>query len=62
MGHYEDDLMYIHNIVVEEGLQKKFDIQLQKMSLQKKHKFKSVKEKWDYALYRIKGGKSIEKC
>jgi|TARA_R110000824_G_scaffold266091_8_gene455108 hypothetical protein len=62
MGHYEDDIMYIHNIVVEEGLQKKFDIQLQKMSLQKKHKFKSVKEKWDYALYRIKGGKSIEKC
>ena len=60
MGHYEDDIMYIHNIVVEEGLQKKFDIQLQKMSLQKKHK--SVKEKWDYALYRIKGGKSIEKC
>jgi len=61
MGHYEDDIIYIHNIVVEEGLQNKFDIQLQKMSLQEKHRFKSVKEKWDYALYRIKGGKSIEK-
>ena len=50
MGHYEDDIMYIHNIVVEEGLQKKFDIQLQKMSLQKKHKFKSVKEKKLYII------------
>ena len=27
----------------------------------KKHKFKTVCEKWEYALYRIKGGKSLDK-
>ena len=53
--------MYIYQIVDEEGLKPLFDMQLKKMAGQKKHKYKSVKEKWDYALYRIKGGKSVEK-
>ena len=61
MGYYEDDIMYIYQIVDEEGLKPLFDIQFKKMAGQKKHKYKSVKEKWDYALYRIKGGKSVEK-
>lgn len=61
MGHYEDDLMYIHQIVTEEGLRKPFDKQLEKMANQHKHRYKTVKEKWDYALYRVKGGESLSK-
>jgi hypothetical protein len=29
------------------------------MKSQKKHKYKSVKDNWEYALYRVKGGNPI---
>lgn len=60
MGHYEDEIMEIHTQVVKEGLKKKFDNQLEKMLNQSKHKHKSIKEKWRYALYRIKGGPPLD--
>jgi len=60
MGYYEDDLMYIYQIVEKEGLRPLFDKQLEKMAYQDKHRYKTSKERWDYALYRIKGGESIK--
>ena len=61
MGHYEDELVEIYNEVVADGIKKEFDNQLEKMKQQPKHSHKSVKEKWGYALYRVKGGPSLDK-
>ena len=56
----EDTLYEIHTEVTQSGLRDKFDKQLKKMSKQPKHKWKTVCEKWEYALKRIKedNGKS----
>ena len=56
----EDTLYEIHTEVTQSGLKSKFDKQLKKMSTQPKHKWKTVCEKWEYALKRIKedNGKS----
>jgi len=54
----EDILMEIYSEVNKKGLKNKFDKQMIKMKSQDKHKFKTIAEKWEYALYRIKGGKS----
>tara|TARA_R110000751_G_scaffold11771_3_gene40921 strand:+ start:293 stop:481 length:189 start_codon:yes stop_codon:yes gene_type:complete len=61
MSYQEDQLIEIYNLIEKEGLREKFDTQILKMDDQKKHKFKTVCERWDYALYRIKGGVSKEK-
>jgi hypothetical protein len=58
MGHYEDTLVEVYYEVEEKGLKDEFHKQLYKMKFQKKHRHKSVRENWEYALYRIKGGKS----
>jgi hypothetical protein len=58
MSYQEDQLIEIYHIIEEEGLRSQFDAQCKKMKGQKKHKFKNVCEKWEYALYRIKGGPS----
>jgi|14BtaG_2_1085337.scaffolds.fasta_scaffold15759_3 ElaB/YqjD/DUF883 family membrane-anchored ribosome-binding protein len=50
----EDTLYAIHTEVTQSGLRDKFDKQLKKMSKQSKHKWKSVCEKWEYALKRVK--------
>ena len=56
----EDTLYEIHTEVTQSGLRDKFDKQLKKMLKQPKHKYKTVCEKWEYALKRIKedNGKS----
>ena len=54
----EDIIMEIYNEVDNRGMRKKFDNQIKKMKGQEKNKFKNVAEKWEYALYRIKGGES----
>ena len=59
MGHYEDAIMDIFLEIENMGLEEKFYQQLSKMKSQNKHKYKSVKDNWEYALYRVKGGKSI---
>ena len=56
MGYTEDILHEIYDEVCSCGLKEKFDAQLEKMKAQDKHRFKNVKERWEYALYRIKGG------
>ena len=37
MGYYEDDLMYIYQIVEKEGLRPLFDKQLEKMAYQEQY-------------------------
>ena len=55
MSSQTEDTMYeIHTEVTQSGLRDKFDKQLKKMSTQPKHKWKTVCEKWEYALKRIK--------
>jgi len=55
MSSQTEDTMYaIHTEVTQSGLKDKFDKQLQKMSKQNKWKWKTVCEKWEYALRRIK--------
>tara|TARA_R110001592_G_scaffold280361_1_gene547745 strand:- start:9421 stop:9600 length:180 start_codon:yes stop_codon:yes gene_type:complete len=58
MSHYEDELHTVYETVQKEGLKEKFDKQCKKMISQDKHKHKSMLEKWEYALYRVKGGES----
>jgi len=53
MGHYEDEFYEIYNNVRDKGLTEQFYAQLEKMSLQDKHKFKSPKEFWSYAYQRV---------
>tara|TARA_R110002012_G_scaffold143315_1_gene301519 strand:- start:421 stop:606 length:186 start_codon:yes stop_codon:yes gene_type:complete len=57
----EDRLTEVYYQVEKDGLRPIFDKQLKKMDGQSKHQYKGVAEKWEYALYRIKGGKSKEK-
>ena len=59
MGHYEDAIMDVFLEIKDKGLEEKFHEQLSKMKSQKKHKYKSVKDNWEYALYRVKGGNPI---
>tara|TARA_Y100000385_G_C12697694_1_gene469172 strand:+ start:179 stop:367 length:189 start_codon:yes stop_codon:yes gene_type:complete len=58
MSYAEDKLNEVFEEVKGLGVRKEFDAQLKKMSYQNKHKYKRVHEKWEYALYRIKGGMS----
>ena len=55
MGSQVEDIMYeIHTEITQSGLKEKFDKQLKKMHNQDKHKWKTVCERWEYALKRIK--------
>jgi hypothetical protein len=58
MSTYEDTLMEVYLEVENKGIREEFEKQCKKMSSQDKHRYKTVAEKWEYALYRIKGGKS----
>ena len=50
----EDTLMEIYLEVEKKGLRERFDKQLKKMKNQDKHQYKSMTEKYEYALRRIK--------
>jgi hypothetical protein len=55
-------MMDIYNKVhSDKKLLTKWNKQIKKMNSQDKHKYKNVCEQWEYALYRIQGGKSKEK-
>ncbi|MAB95083.1 MAG: hypothetical protein CMC98_03150 [Flavobacteriales bacterium] len=58
MSQTEDSLFDIYNTIVKEKLLLEFNKQTKKMEKQNKHQYKSTLEKWEYALYRIRGGKS----
>ena len=53
----EDFWWDTHNELQELGLQRKFDKQLKKMSTQEKHRYKDTREKWAYALDKVKNGR-----
>ena len=55
MGHYEDAYYEIYYKVKEQNIREEFDNQLKKMKNQSKHKYKTPKEKWEYAYARITG-------
>ena len=55
MGQYEDTFYEIYNQVEEKGLKDEFYKQLDKMKQQDKHRYKSVKDHWEYAYRRIIG-------
>jgi len=57
-SNQEETLINIHTEVTQSNLWPEFNAQLEKMSSQPKHKFKNAAEKWEYALYRVKGGSS----
>ena len=61
MAYSEDILHEVYEEVRNNGMKEAFDKQINKMGHQEKHRFKNVCEKWEYALYRIKGGKSLDK-
>lgn len=62
MSLKQEDIMYeIYDEVHKKGLKEEFDKQIKKMQSQDKHRFKTVFEKWEYALYRIKGGPPKDK-
>jgi len=61
MSYSEDILYEILEEVKKIGLEKEFDLKLDEFRNQPKHKHKLAHEKWSYALYRIKGGKSLKK-
>tara|TARA_R110000796_G_scaffold182264_1_gene298815 strand:+ start:727 stop:915 length:189 start_codon:yes stop_codon:yes gene_type:complete len=61
MGYSEDVLYEILEEVKIKGLVKEFYEKLDKFKDQPKHKHKRAHEIWSYALYRIKGGKSLIK-
>tara|TARA_R110002073_G_scaffold327811_1_gene508661 strand:- start:397 stop:561 length:165 start_codon:yes stop_codon:yes gene_type:complete len=52
--------MEIYLEVEKKGIKNKFEEQCKKMQSQEKHKHKTVAEKWEYALYRVRGGVSKE--
>ena len=60
MSYSEDRLNDVFYEVREMKEQEAFDAQLLKMKEQDKHKYKRPHEMWEYALYRIKGGNSLE--
>lgn len=49
MGHYEDLFYEITESINEKGLRKEFDAQLEKMSMQDKHRYKDTRDRWTYA-------------
>tara|TARA_R100000315_G_C5220746_1_gene132646 strand:- start:1065 stop:1280 length:216 start_codon:yes stop_codon:yes gene_type:complete len=54
MGHYEDFWYLITEEIKQEGLQKEFDAQLEKMSHQDKHRYKETRDRWSYALDKVR--------
>tara|TARA_B110000503_G_scaffold137033_1_gene220508 strand:+ start:772 stop:960 length:189 start_codon:yes stop_codon:yes gene_type:complete len=56
MSYTEDKLYEIFCEVRDLDMKDEFDAQLEKMKLQTKHLHKPILDKWEYALYRIKGG------
>lgn len=55
MGQYEDTFYEIYTQIEERGIKDEFYKQLDKMKHQEKHKYKSVRDLWEYAYKRIMG-------
>ena len=53
MGQYEDIFYEITESINNLGLKKEFDAQLEKMRNQDKHRYKEVRDRWDYAYQKV---------
>ena len=58
MSH-EDVFYEIYQEVHSQGLEERFYNQLNKMKSQDKHKYKCIKDHWEYAYRRITGDQEI---
>ena len=50
---YEDIFYEITESIESKGLRKEFDAQLEKMRSQEKHRYKEVRDRWDYAYQKV---------
>lgn len=50
----EDRLLEVYNEIDKLNLFHNFYLQIDKMQKQPKHKYKTIPEKWEYALHRVK--------
>jgi len=53
----EDFWWFAQAEITKLGLQKKFDKQIKKMETQDKHRYKDAKQRWEYALDKVKNGR-----
>tara|TARA_B110000444_G_scaffold192326_1_gene182213 strand:+ start:283 stop:489 length:207 start_codon:yes stop_codon:yes gene_type:complete len=53
MGNYEDLFWEVDEKLSELGLKEEFENQLLKMKAQDKHKYKSFKDKYEYAFDKV---------
>lgn len=60
MGHYEDVIYFVYEEVERLGLKDAFSKEMKKMNNQTKHKYKSMNEKYEYALHKIKYGEKYK--
>ena len=54
MSAYEDTLMEVYLEVAKMGIQEEFEEKCKEMDSQNEHRFKTVGEKWEYVLQKIK--------
>jgi len=54
MGHWEDFWWEISAKIKKHRLQQKFDMQLEKMRHQDKHKYKDTRQLWEYAYKKVR--------
>ena len=60
MGHSEEFFYEVYMDVREKGVSEDFYKQLDKMKFQDHHKYKSVKETWEYAYKKLTNSKLSE--
>lgn len=53
MGNYEDTIYLIFEELENKNLKNEFYKQLQKMKFQEKHRYKSPKDKYEYAFDKV---------
>jgi len=61
MGHYEDFFWEITEELKRLGLKKEFEQEIRKIQSNDEFKYKSIKERWEYALNKIKQLHKINK-
>ena len=61
MGHYEDFFWEITEELKRLGLKEEFEKEVRKIQSNDEFKYKSIKERWEYALNKVKQLHKINK-
>tara|TARA_S200002703_G_scaffold129534_2_gene116605 strand:+ start:1214 stop:1399 length:186 start_codon:yes stop_codon:yes gene_type:complete len=61
MGHYEDFFWEITEELKQLGLKEEFEKEVRKLQSNDEFKYKSIKERWEYALNKVKQLHKINK-